>query len=190
MPADGGGQQSLTVTGFDRTDAETVEVDRWVDLARTTLIGESVTRGQLDLIFVGAEEMAEINVAHMGHDGPTDVLSFPLDAPDMTTGEVAEPRMELDFGTLPAEATGPIDAAAPVGRATPHLGDVIICPDIAARQAAEHCGDVEAEFSLLVIHGILHILGHDHAEPAETEIMRGRERHHLAQLGYRHPEST
>ncbi|MEL6986005.1 MAG: rRNA maturation RNase YbeY, partial [Actinomycetota bacterium] len=65
--------------------------------------------------------------------------------------------------------------------------DIVICPEVARRQAPEHCGSIEAELALLVIHGVLHILGHDHAEPEETAVMQARERHHLGLLGHRHP---
>ncbi len=160
----------VEVTGIDRTGDGFDDLDRLVGLARTTLSVEGVDVGVLDLIAVDAEEMAELNIAHMGHDGPTDVLSFPLDADDVLAG-------------LPVGAAGEDDADDP----PVHLGDVIICPEVARSQAPEHCGTEEAELSLLVIHGVLHILGHDHAEPAEAEIMRQRERHHLGALGHRHP---
>ena len=61
------------------------------------------------------------------------------------------------------------------------LGDVVVCPKRAAAQASENAGDlhdgtVEDEIALLVVHGILHVLGMDHAEPEETEAMQARER--------------
>ena len=68
-----------------------------------------------------------------------------------------------------------------------HLGDVIICPAVARDQAPQHSGSEQAELSLLVIHGVLHVLGHDHAKPDEAAAMQARERHHLASLGYEHP---
>ncbi len=56
------------------------------------------------------------------------------------------------------------------------LGDVVVCPAIAAAAAPDHGGSVDDELALLVVHGILHVLGHDHAEPDETAAMRERER--------------
>ena len=56
------------------------------------------------------------------------------------------------------------------------LGDVVISPSVAATQAPEHAGTVDDEIALLVVHGILHVLGHDHAEPDETAAMQARER--------------
>ncbi len=55
------------------------------------------------------------------------------------------------------------------------LGDVVISPAVAADQVAEHAGTIDDELALLVVHGILHVLGHDHAEPDETALMRARE---------------
>jgi probable rRNA maturation factor len=55
------------------------------------------------------------------------------------------------------------------------LGDVVISPAVAAGQFADHAGTLDDELALLVVHGILHVLGHDHAEPVETERMRARE---------------
>jgi probable rRNA maturation factor len=91
--------------------------------------------------------MAELNQEHMGHEGPTDVLSFPIDGP----------------------------AAGPDGL----LGDVVVCPSVARRQAPEHAGTYEDELALLVVHGVLHVLGHDHAEDDEAAVMREREAAHL-----------
>ncbi len=163
------------VVGFDRTAAGVATLDRWVELAARTLTGEGVSAGRLDLIFVDSEEMAALNEAHMGQPGPTDVLSFPLDGwADDDTGGVAE-----GADPEPPEAQD---------RPPLHLGDVVVCPEVATGQAAGHCGTVEAELALLVIHGVLHVLGHDHAEPEETAVMRDRERHHLAGLGLGHPD--
>lgn len=152
---------SLAVVGHDET-ADGFEVERWTALAARTLTDEGVERGRLDLIFVDPAEMHELNREHMGVDRPTDVLAFPLDGAD--------------------EAPADGDTSAPV-----HLGDVVVCPAVAREQAADHCGAYEPELSLLVIHGVLHVLGHDHAEPEETASMQARERHHLERLGYAHP---
>jgi probable rRNA maturation factor len=100
------------------------------------------------------------------------VLAFPLDAHDVT---------EL---VIPAGATrGPDRAPIDPGDMPLLLGDVVICPAVAAAQAPEHAGTLDDELALLLVHGILHVLGHDHAEPAEALAMRAREleileRHH------------
>jgi len=156
----------LEIVGFDRTVAGVPDIERWTDVVAATLRGESIEQGRLDVIFVDEDEMAELNQTHMGHAGPTDVLSFPLD------GEPAD-----DDDIFAGLSDGP----------DVHLGDVVICPTVAERQAPEHAGAVDAEMTLLLIHGTLHILGHDHAEPAETEVMQGRERVHMAAAGFDHP---
>ena len=139
-----------------------VDVDRWCAVAGATLADEGVRSGRLDVLFVEREAMAELNREHMGHDGPTDVLAFPLDGPEVM-GQVA----------------GPVP---------PHLGDVVVCPAVAAHQAADHTGSFDAEMTLLVVHGVLHVLGHDHALEPERRRMQDRERVHLARHGFPHPE--
>lgn len=151
----------------DATDQDPATIERWLAVAAETLVAEGVEAGHLDLLAVEEAEMADLNANHMGSDGPTDVLAFPLDGPD---------RLDL---VAAAPAGEPGDAI--------HLGDVVLCPAVAARQAPDHAGTVEAEQALLIVHGILHVLGHDHAEPAEAEVMQARERVHLARYGHHHP---
>jgi probable rRNA maturation factor len=97
---------------------------------------------ELSVLAVDRESMRALNAQHMGSDRPTDVLAFPIDLP----GESAP--------------GGPV-----------LLGDVVLCPDVAAEQAAAHGGGTEAELELLLVHGILHLLGYDHAEPDERQVM-------------------
>jgi probable rRNA maturation factor len=101
----------------------------------------------------------------MGKTGPTDVLAFPLDGQDVS---------ELVTGG--GATRGPDRAPTDPGDLPLLLGDVVICPSVAAAQAPEHAGTVDDELALLLVHGILHVLGHDHAEPDEAEAMRARER--------------
>lgn len=156
----------LSVDAIDQTsvpaDAATPPAETIAEIVLDTLVDEGVEHGHLDLMFVDSAEMESMNVEHMGHDGPTDVLSFPMDAD--------EP--DVDPGDGPAR----------------HLGDLVLCPSVAVAQASEHAGTVEAEFTLLAVHGVLHILGHDHAEPDETKRMIDREVLHLRRHGFAHPE--
>jgi probable rRNA maturation factor len=170
-------EDDLEIVGFDRTSNGVADIDRWTDLVITTLKGESVLRGRLDLIFVDEAEMAELNETHMGHQGPTDVLSFPLDGDDGDVGGDDDDDIFANLADLDDETNQP-----PL-----HLGDIVICPVVADRQAPEHAGNFLAEMTLLVIHGTLHILGHDHAEPDEADVMQGRERVHMADAGFDHP---
>lgn len=139
------------VVAVDEQDELVVELDRWARLARESLVTSGVTDGELNLLFVDESAMTEINREHMGEDRPTDVLSFPLDGAD-----------DDPFGDN-------------------LIGDVVVCPAYAARQAADHVGEsghdgsIEDELALLIVHGVLHILGHDHAEVDETARMQAAE---------------
>ena len=65
------------------------------------------------------------------------------------------------------------------------LGDVVVCPAVAARQAPEHAGSYDDELALLVVHGVLHVLGMDHAEAGEAAAMQARERELLDRYHHR-----
>jgi probable rRNA maturation factor len=129
----------------------------------------------LGLILSGDAELAELNEAHMGKRGPTDVLSFPLLPPG------AYPMHE---GKATDEATVTSDAFALPPGVRSHLGDIVVSVERAVDQAAAgrggQTGDVswEArdELRLLVTHGVLHVCGWDHAEPGEEAAMRAQER--------------
>lgn len=161
-----------TVFGVDEQHAEEIDVVRWVRLAEAVLDAQAVPAGaELSLLFVDEATMADLNSRHMGSTGPTDVLAFPLEE------EVLEEGRWPDNGT-----TGP-DRPFPGPDDMPLLlGDVVVCPAVAVRQAPEHAGSPhhtgtpEDEIALLVVHGILHVLGLDHAEPEETAAMQARER--------------
>lgn len=140
----------VTVYVTDEQTDHDVDVPRWETLALQSLEASGVTGpAELSLLFVDEATMAELNVEHMGHEGPTDVLSFPIDAED----EMAHRQDEHVL-----------------------LGDVVICPAVAHRNAPDHAGTYPDEIALLTVHGILHVLGHDHAEPEETMVMQARER--------------
>jgi probable rRNA maturation factor len=147
---------AVDVVVGDEQDEVAIDAERWSRLAAAVLRGER-RHGELTLTFVDRGEMTALNREHMCEDGPTDVLSFPLDAADdavATTGAPAGPIL---------------------------LGDVVICPAVAAEHAPGHAGTLDDELALLVVHGVLHVLGHDHAEPDETLIMRRRELELLVQ---------
>lgn len=148
------------VVSDEQTDVA-IDLDRWAELARAILQDEG-RKGELTLTFVDVDEIAALNAEHLGRDGATDVLSFPLDA-------------DLENSDLPS-GWGPV-----------LLGDVVICPAVAAAAAPTHAGTVDDELALLVVHGILHVLGHDHAEPDETQVMRARERELLEAHHWRGP---
>jgi probable rRNA maturation factor len=136
----------------------------------------------IGLILSGDRELAALNETHLGHDGPTDVLSFPLLPPEAFPAHVGDP----DRGPVPP-AGSPEVFAGPPGRRI-HLGDVVVSVERAAEQAAEgrggQTGDVRwslaDELRLLVTHGALHICGWDHADPVEEREMRALEQVLLA----------
>jgi probable rRNA maturation factor len=111
---------------------------------------------------VDEDTIAQLNAQWMGKDGPTDVLAFPMD--ELRPGLVTE---EPEEGVL---------------------GDLMLCPAVAERQAAEAGHGTDAEIELLTVHGILHLLGYDHAEPEEHAEMFGLQDRLLAQ--WRAPATT
>lgn len=144
-----------------------VDADQIVAVARHTLGQMGVNSlAELSVLLVDADYMAVLNHQWMGKDGPTDVLAFPMDE---TTS--------IDHG--PAESTG----------APTLLGDIVLCPEVASAQAAkfgspdprmraqEVAQPVDTNYSMadeltmLTIHGVLHLLGYDHAEPEEEREM-------------------
>jgi probable rRNA maturation factor len=136
----------------DEQDDHLVDAERWRDLATAVLASEQVPGpGEANVLFVDEAAMADLNRLHMGVSGPTDVLSFPIDAAD-----------ELD------EADDRL------------VGDVVICPAVAFRNAPRHAGTYPDEIALLLVHGLLHLLGHDHADEADRRRMWTRERELLA----------
>lgn len=167
---------SVSVFGVDEQDDQPIDVGRWVRLAERVLDAEGVRRtSELSLLFVDATTMADLNERHMGKAGPTDVLAFPIDDDG------------LEHGRWPDNGTsGPDRPPIDMDDVPVLLGDVVVCPAVAAGQAPEHAGQaghdgsVEDEVALLVVHGILHVLGHDHAEPDETATMQAKEQAHLA----------
>ncbi|MBI5161007.1 MAG: rRNA maturation RNase YbeY [Micrococcales bacterium] len=104
----------------------------------------------LDLLLVDEAAMEQLHVQWMDEPGPTDVLSFPID--------------ELRPGSD--------DELTPPGL----LGDIVLCPQVAAEQAVGAGHSTQDELNLLTAHGILHLLGFDHAEPEEEKEMFGIQR--------------
>jgi len=121
-------------------------------------------------------ELAELNETHLGGSGPTDVLSFPLLPP-----EAFPPHPGTDGSGAAGRPAAP-DFPLPPGR-RPELGDIVISVERAVAQAAAgrggQTGDVRwsaaDELRLLATHGVLHVCGWDHAEPAEEAAMRAVE---------------
>lgn len=133
---------------IDVNNESGVEVDtqRLVQLAAFALdLLRIHPEAELSILLVDEETMSAYHVKFMDEPGPTDVLSFPMDelrAPDP-------------------------DEEPPLGL----LGDIVLCPTVTAAQAATMGRTPEEEADYLLIHGLLHLLGHDHLEPAEHKVM-------------------
>ncbi len=134
------------------------EVDA-ADLARAVaaaLLAEDELDGEATVVITSDEAVAELNQQYRGVAGPTDVLSFPAQEP--TPGFISAPEMAA------------------------YLGDIIIALPFTQRQAAALGRPLRDELRLLAVHGTLHLLGYDHAEPEEETAMWARQDAILAAL--------
>jgi probable rRNA maturation factor len=125
-----------------------VEVDEaeFAALARYVLDAMHVhPQTDLSILLVGVDAMSQLHLQWMDEPGPTDVLSFPMD--ELRPGREGE--------------------VTPAGL----LGDVVLCPEVAVQQAKDAGHSTAEELLLLTTHGILHLLGYDHAEPEEERVM-------------------
>lgn len=129
-----------------------VDHDRLSSLATHTLVAEKVDdASELSILFVSAEHMRKLNSHFAGDDYPTDVLAFPMMDDD-----------DLD------DEEGPL------------LGDVVVCPAVAQRNADRIGHSLEVELGVLVVHGTLHLLGYDHQGIKDKEAMDSRQSEILA----------
>lgn len=166
-----GGDTAPEVFCANEQSAVAVDIERWQRLAIAVLGAEGVRGGtELSIFFVDEPNMVELNREHMGEDGSTDVLSFPIDG-----GEVVEVIAGPSGGTKGPDRS-PIDR----GDLPLLLGDIVVCPEVARAQAPLHAGNLDDELALLVTHGVLHILGWDHEDDAQRERMWARERELLS----------
>ncbi len=154
-----------SVFGADEQAEVPVDVLRWVRLAELVLKEERVPGDtEMSVIFVDQAAITDLNEQFLGGDGPTDVLSFPMDDEAVPGG-----RQPDQGGRGPGSPADPSDV--PV-----ILGDVVICPQVAHNQAPQHGKSAEDEIALLVVHGVLHLLNYDHADEQDSEAMKRRER--------------
>lgn len=127
-----------------------VELDE-ADIRSLVLFGMNQLKvhpaAEVAVVFVDEEVMEQLHVQWMGEPGPTDVLSFPID--------------ELRPGRDGEVSTEGI------------LGDIVVCPAVAQKQADAQGHALQTEVQMLTIHGLLHLLGFDHAEPDEEAEMFG-----------------
>ncbi len=161
-----GGDGDLEVFCADEQSDVAIDVPRWRQFAEDVLRSQGV-RGaaEMTLMFVPETAIANLNEQHMGKMGPTDVLAFPLDAIESLCspgpGAISRgpERVPIDLNDLPIL-----------------LGDVVVCPIVASRQALSHAGNLDDEIALLIVHGILHVLGFDHDTEEKSRKMQNCER--------------
>ena len=142
-------------------------------VARALLQAMGENASTLSISLVDDREIQNLNRDHRGKDKATDVLSFPLNPSDSE---------EKSTGATTSVSARP-PRAKPAGSPERMLGDVVISVDTARRQAAEYDAPLENEIHRLLIHGILHVLGHDHEEPRERAVMEAEERRLAAAIG-------
>jgi len=140
---------------------EPVVTDELLRLAELVLEEEGLDpETGVSLVLIDESEMTQLNEAHMGKQGPTDVLSFPIEASAPGSPPVRSP------GGPPIE-----------------LGDIFIAPSVVHRNAERQGVAFEDELSLMVVHGLLHLLGWDHEVEDEAIRMETRESQLLARIG-------
>ncbi|HEX9855112.1 MAG TPA: rRNA maturation RNase YbeY [Acidimicrobiia bacterium] len=150
----------MSVQFADEQD-DPLEPGQLVELAERVLAAELCPEGtEVSLTMVDEQAMSEHNERHLGKLGATDVLSFPIE--------------DLSPGVPPQRVPG---------GPPPVLGDVLVCPAVVRANAAAGAVRFEDEMALMVVHGLLHLLGYDHVDDAEAELMEGRERELLASAG-------
>lgn len=179
-------------------------------VASFVLDAEEVARHvEVEVVLADSSTVRDLNRLYRGKDEPTDVLSFEsldyataaiLDTPhadefveidaanDLEDAEEADDVEDEDddFGRMDGGESRPVMMPRFVEPpdAQPSLGEVIVCLPVAELQAAGSDHSIAGEVSHLIVHGLLHLLGYDHEEPAESAKMQSREDELLAALGY------
>jgi probable rRNA maturation factor len=141
-------EKHVVLVSIDKRFAAALSEERLATVARRVLEAEDAPACELSIAVTDDETVRALNREYAGEDAVTDVLSF-----SQREGEELVPPPE----------------------GVPPLGDVVIAYPQAARQAAERGHGAEEEVTRLLVHGVLHLLGYDHAEPEEARRMRARE---------------
>lgn len=139
------------------------QVQRWAETAARLAGGAG---GEIAIRIIDEAESQSLNHDYRGKDYPTNVLSFPFELPE---GMPEEMRAELGEGII---------------------GDIAICAPVVEREAQEQGKASEAHWAHMVVHGVLHLLGHDHVDDAGADIMEALEVRVLSELGFANPYFT
>jgi probable rRNA maturation factor len=157
----------MSIEVINETDFQPLLESEFVDLAFYIYEQMKIDRlADLTIVFQNEEEIAKLHVEWMGLEGPTDVMSFPID-------ELRPGAIPNRIPTIDDEDDIPLDLC---------LGDIVICPTVAAKQAQSARHSTHEEMLLLATHGMLHLMGYDHADPDEKKVMFDLQRRLL--LGY------
>ena len=141
------------VSGCD-SEPNAGQIRDWVGVALRALQRPSA---QLTVRLVDMTEMTQLNKRFRGQAGPTNVLSFPFEAPPGMPQPIRQ------------------------------LGDIVVCVPLVEREAAIQAKHIQAHFAHLIVHGVLHLHGHDHQQHDETQEMETSEKDILAQFGIADP---
>ena len=133
-------------------------------IAEQVLIAEKAdANAEIGLLVTGQERVRELNRSYRGKDKPTDVLAFAMLPAEEKPGPDSPPFITPPDGVL-------------------HLGEVIISYPQAVIQAQEHQHSIQREITILIIHGVLHLLGYDDEKPRPGQRMKAREREILSHV--------
>lgn len=131
----------------DNRSGADIDSQAAVLLAKKALRLQGIDNGELGITYVNESEMSRINAEYMHRDGPTDVITLPIDAGENGDGELM-PLL---------------------------LGDILICPDVASAQAEGEGTTFQQELCLLLLHGILHLAGYDHErDDGEMDVLQNQ----------------
>jgi probable rRNA maturation factor len=152
-------------------------------LSCTVVAGDARSEGAVRQLPVDVETLGRLAGEAATYEGGDGELTLTF----VDGGEMAELNAKHMGKSGPTDVLSfPMEDDPVVGIPT-LLGDIVVCPDVAAERYGDHAGTFEDELALLVVHGVLHVLGHDHATPRETATMRDRELALLTEYHWRGP---
>jgi probable rRNA maturation factor len=154
-------------------------LSKWANFAFAA-VRKGAVRGRsvvpaMTIRIVGERESRYLNATYRGKDKPTNVLSFPAEDPGLWTPGSGQTRRGAKASLAGAQNPAPL------------LGDLAICAPVVAREAREQGKELRAHWAHMVVHGVLHLLGYDHENDRDAEVMESREVNILSQFGYANP---
>ena len=158
----------MSIGIFNKTE-EKIDKSFVRKVVKHTLKKMEAEKSEVNIIFVGLEEIHEINKTYRNVDRPTDVLSFP-----MFEGE--------ELKTIFSKANESDAQESNEGILQDILGDIIISIPKIKEQAEEYGHSFEREFAYMLVHGFYHLMGYDHMEEEEKKVMRKKEENVLSKL--------